>query len=184
MRELSLHLLDVAQNAVTAGATEIRIAITQSRRKDEMILSVVDNGCGMSQETLAQVSDPFYTTRTTRKVGLGIPLLRQAAELTGGSLSIHSRKGEGTEITAVFGLTSIDRAPLGDIASTMTVLIAGSPNIRWRYLHETDDGHFSFDTDEVHEQIGDIPIESPPVLRFIEEYIREGVEEIHGTDLD
>ena len=115
MRELSLNVLDIAQNSIAAGASVITMTVEEDAGADRLTLSVEDNGCGMTSEQLERVRDPFYTTRTTRPVGMGIPLFRMAAEATGGSLSITSKPGAGTTVTAVFGLSHIDRLPLGDV---------------------------------------------------------------------
>jgi len=129
MQELSLNILDVAQNSVRAGATLTEITVDEQPADDRLTISIRDNGCGMAPEQVRQVTDPFFTTRTTRRVGLGVPLLKMAAELTGGSLEITSEPGRGTSLRAVFGLNHIDRMPLGDIAATICSLVQCNPDI-------------------------------------------------------
>ena len=117
MRELSLNVLDIAQNSISAGASEVEITVEEISSASKMTIIIKDNGCGMDEETVRNVMDPFYTTRTTRKVGMGVPLFKMAAESTGGSFDIVSELGVGTTVTAVFGLSNIDRMPLGDICT-------------------------------------------------------------------
>lgn len=178
MKELSLHILDVAKNSVKAGADRISISII----KDEngiMTLSISDNGCGMSEDTLRCVTDPFYTTRTTRKVGLGLPLLKLAAEQTGGSLSIRSstQKGNsGTELVATFDTRSIDCMPMGDIISTVCVLVSGSPEIDFSFRDEcrSEGREVLLDTADMRKILGEeISLASPEVVQWLSEYLLE-----------
>ena len=152
MKELSLNILDIAKNSVKAKATEVRITLTETQ--DTFKMEIADNGCGMKADFLKTVTDPFSTTRTTRKVGMGIPFLKLAAEQTGGSFSItsvHESESEnhGTVTTALFYKNNVDFTPLGDIISTVTTLIQGSPDIRWIFLHTSPNGDVSLDTDEL-----------------------------------
>ena len=181
MKELSLNILDVTENSVKAGATLIQISLTE---KDNIFtLEIVDNGCGMMPEILRGVVDPFYTTRTTRKVGLGIPLLKMAAEQTGGSFFIDSThesqdpQGHGTVVRATFRQDHIDFTPLGDVISTVTTLIQGSPNIDFEFLHQKSDRRIFLDTKELRQVLGeDIPLNEPEILRWIGDYLREQYE--------
>lgn len=177
MKELSLNILDIAENSVKAGASEVKISLEET---DETLkITVSDNGCGMKENFLKSVTDPFTTTRTTRKVGLGIPLFKMEAEQTGGSLSIESRHVElypenhGTTTSALFYKNHIDFIPLGDVISSLVVLIQGSPDIRWRYTHTLPHGEVSLDTDELREVLGDVPLSAPEVLSWISEYLGE-----------
>jgi signal transduction histidine kinase len=129
VKELSLHILDIVQNSTKAGATEISIEVVESLRKNLLRMTVRDNGCGMSQEVLATIVNPFSTSRTTRKVGLGLSLLQAAAEQCNGTMSIESKEGKGTVVTATFEHNHIDRVPLGDMVSTLITLISGCPDI-------------------------------------------------------
>lgn len=177
MKELSLNVLDITQNSVKAGAKDIYITITET---DETLeLSVKDNGCGMSEEFVAQVTDPFCTTRTTRKVGLGIPLLKLAAEQTGGFIEIKSKEeavypdSHGTETKALFYKKHLDFTPMGDIISTLLVLIQGSPDINFYYTHDICGKTISLSTKEMKEILGDVPLNSPEILDWIKEYLEE-----------
>jgi len=177
MPEISLNILDVTQNSVTAGASLIQIAIAGDSRTDRLTVQISDNGCGMTQEQVRCVTDPFFTSRTTRKVGLGIPFFKMAAELTGGSFQIESQVGVGTTTTAVFGLSSIDRMPLGNMADTMSVLIGPNPNIDFVLTMEQDGEGFVMDTRSFREVLGpDIPLSEPQVVNYIKDYIKENME--------
>ena len=127
MTEISLNILDVAENSTRAGASLVSITVSADTKADRLTVVIEDDGCGMTEEQLARVTDPFFTTRTTRKVGLGVPFFKEAAELTGGSFAIQSEPGKGTSVTAVFVLSSIDRMPLGDISATIHNLVVYHP---------------------------------------------------------
>ncbi len=180
MKELSLNILDITYNSIKAKASKIEITVIENQKDNQIEISIGDNGCGMSEEFLQQVTDPFITTRTTRKVGLGIPLFKQSAEDTGGSFSITSAVGEGTTVTATFGMDHLDRMPIGDMSSTVISLIQANDQIRFIYRHKTDKGEFILDTDDLHAQLGDVPLSEPAVLNWIEEYINENLEDIQG----
>jgi anti-sigma regulatory factor (Ser/Thr protein kinase) len=176
MPEISLNILDVAQNSVTAGSTLTEITITADRAKDRLTVSVRDNGRGMTEEQVRRVTDPFFTTRTTRKVGLGVPFFKMAAELTGGSFRIESTPGVGTEITAVFGLGHIDRMPLGDMAGTMTALIGPNPSLDFLLRYAVDENGFVMDTREIRKILDGVPLSEPEVLSFITGFINENID--------
>lgn len=178
MQELSLNVLDVAKNSVKAGATLISITVTEDTPTDRLTIVITDNGCGMTQEQVRQVTDPFYTTRTTRRVGLGVPFFKMAAELTGGSFSLESQPGKGTTVTAVFVRSSIDRMPLGDMTSTMELLIQGSPEIDFIYTRTIDGASMVADTRDFRRELEDIPLDAPEVLAFIAGYIEENTGEL------
>lgn len=180
MQELSLNILDIAQNSVKAGAGEISIAVCELTTQDKMTITIADNGCGMTKEVAARVTDPFYTTRTTRKVGLGVPFFKMAAEMTGGGLVIDSEVGQGTTVTATLGLSHIDRMPLGDMAETMCCLISCNPQINFMYTYETEDGRFCTSTREFTDILGDVPLNVPQVMEFIKGYIKENTENLNG----
>ncbi len=183
MRELSLNVLDIVQNSVSAGASLIEITVTETADR-VMTIRIADNGCGMDAQQLRSVSDPFYTTRTTRKVGMGIPLYRLAAEQTGGEVRIESQKGAGTCVTAVFHTDSIDCAPLGDMASTMCVLIGANSGVDFVYTHTACGGSFVLDTRRLRELMQGVPLSEPDVLNWIRDYIREQTEMIGGGALN
>ncbi len=178
MKELALHILDIAQNSVVAGASLIAISINEDAEKDILEISVVDDGCGMTPEFLKNVTDPFTTKRTTRKVGLGIPLFKLAAENTGGSFSIRSEVGKGTEVLAIFGYSHIDRQPLGDMAGTMLGLITAYEDCDFVYNHTVLGKSFSFDTREIKGILGDVSLASPEVYLWLSDYLKEGEEEL------
>ncbi len=180
MKELSLNILDITYNSIKAKAEKIEISLSESVSRNLVEIEIADNGCGMDEEFLRRVTDPFVTTRTTRKVGLGIPLFKQSAEDTDGSFTIRSKVGEGTVIYASFRLDHLDRAPIGDMSSTLVSLIQANDQIRFIYRHTTDKGAFTLDTDELHAQLGDIPLSEPAVLSWIGEYINENLDEIQG----
>ncbi len=178
MKELSLNILDIAQNSVKANATLIEIALTQNQNM--LTISVSDNGCGMKEEMVKNVTDPFCTSRTTRKVGLGIPFFKLAAEQTGGTFSIESKHEEdfpdshGTVTTAVFDMSHIDAAPLGDIITSIITLIQGMGNIDLVFTHKSQTLNVKLDTRELKEVLGsDIPLSSPDVLLWIKEFLEE-----------
>lgn len=189
MKELSLNLLDIAENSVKAGATLIRMTLREAG--NVLTMTVEDNGCGMKPDFLRSVTDPFCTTRRTRKVGLGLPLLRLAAEQTGGSLTVESRHrdafpdGHGTCVTACFHTDHIDCTPLGDTVSTLWTLIQGSPEIDFVFLHETPERVVRLDTRELRLELGaDIPLNTPAVLDWIADYLRDqyAQPDVHNPD--
>ena len=176
MKELSLNILDVAKNSVSAGASLVEISLVTDEN-GWLTLKICDDGCGMSEEVLMHVTDPFYTTRTTRKVGLGLPLLKLAAEQTGGSLSIQSsqRSGEsGTRLTATFDTNSIDCMPVGDIVSTICILIAGSPEIDFDFSDESPTHQVALRTREIREILGsEISLAEPEIQQWMQEFLQE-----------
>ena len=178
MKELSLHILDIVENSIKAKAKNIEIVISESINDDNLIITISDDGCGMSPEFLARVRDPFTTTRTTRKTGMGISLFESAAVQTGGSLTIESQEGVGPKLCVNFVLSSIDRAPLGDMASTMVTILSGAPDIDFLYRYTTDKGEFVLDTKEMRGILGDISFNTPDVLEWIRGYVEEGMSEI------
>lgn len=176
MPEISLNVLDVAQNSVTAGAQLTEIGVTADREADTLVFTIRDNGRGMTPEQVAKVTDPFFTTRTTRKVGLGIPFFKMAAEITGGRFHIESTLGVGTKTTAVFGLSHIDRMPVGDIAGTMTALIGANPDIDFVLRYSVEGNGFISDTREMRQALEGIPLSEPEVLSYITKFINENIE--------
>ncbi len=182
LRDLSLHLMDILQNSITAGAGRIEARL--QAEAGILVMSVRDNGCGMDRELLERVVDPFTTTRKTRKIGLGIPLLKAAAERASGGLRIDSRKGEGTTVTATFDIRNIDRPPLGDIAETVTGVILANPETNLKLRLEGDGEAFKLDTEEIKERLGEVPIVEYEVLTWIGEYVKEGITAIFGGVLD
>ncbi|MDR3206818.1 MAG: ATP-binding protein [Oscillospiraceae bacterium] len=171
MKELSLHILDIAQNSLTAGASLVELSLT--RRGGLLTAVIKDNGRGMTPDMAARVTDPFTTTRTTRRVGLGLPLWKLAAEQTGGSFALESAPGVGTTVTAAFVHGHIDTPPLGDIVGTVVTLIQGAPSVDFVYRQETEDGAFALDTRDLRRALEDVPLDSPDVLAWVGEYLQE-----------
>jgi len=171
MKELSLHILDIVQNSVHAGATEIEIDITESLSDNQYVIRIADNGKGMDNETLQSLSNPFFTTKN-KKTGLGIPLLQQHAEMTGGTVNIWSEPGKGTVITAVFTHNHFDRQPMGDMASTFISLVVAYPQIEFIYKHTTETNEAEINTFKIKEILDGVPITSAEVLEYIRSIIK------------
>lgn len=178
MRELALHLLDIAENSVSASAQNITIEVVENTFTDSLSMTVIDDGRGMDDEMVQRITDPFTTSRTTRKVGLGIPLLKAAAEACEGSLEINSVLGKGTTLTVNFKRSHIDRMPLGDIASTILTLVIGSPEIHWVFRYRVNDREFVFDDEPIKKDLEGLPLSDPAVLGFLREYVNENIENI------
>lgn len=177
MKELSLNILDIAENSVKAKASEVNIILTETEDTLEIVIS--DNGTGMTNEIFKGVTDPFTTTRTTRKVGLGIPFLKLAAEQTGGHFDIETKYIDdypdchGTKTSALFYKNHLDFTPLGDIVSTLVTLIQGSDNIDWNFTHSFEGREVSLHTNELREVLGDVPLSNPEVLSWISQFLEE-----------
>lgn len=183
MRELSLNVLDIAQNSIAAGASLITVEVSENTAEHTLLIGIYDNGKGMSDEQVKSVIDPFFTTRTTRKVGMGIPLFKMAAEQTGGSLNIKSELGVGTEVRAYFKTDSVDFTPLGDMASTVQMLITMNTDRDFVYKYEVDGKEFIVDTREMKEILGDTPLDDYDVSLWLKEFITEKTQEIYGGAL-
>lgn len=179
MRELSLNILDVAQNSITAGASLITIEVSENTAQHTLLIGIYDNGKGMSEEQVKSVVDPFFTTRTTRKVGMGIPLFKMAAEQTGGRLEIKSEIGVGTEVRAYFMTNSVDFTPLGDVASTVQMLITMNTDRDFLYKHSVDGKEFVADTREIKEILGDVPLDTYEVSQWLIDFIKENTEVLY-----
>lgn len=180
MLELSLHVLDIVNNSVKANATTIEIIIDEQIKENTLSVTIRDNGCGMDEDFLKTVTDPFKTTRTTRKVGMGISLFQAAAEATGGNLSISSQKNVGTEVVATFTYDHIDRQPMGDMAATLQTLVSSNEDINFIYKHTKNEKEFLFDTAQIKEILGDVSLNNPEILVWIRDYIKEGLQEINS----
>lgn len=181
MRELALNILDIAENSVKAKASLVLIDVTA---KDNLLtISIADDGCGMTEEFLKRVTDPFTTTRTTRKVGMGIPLFKMAAEMAGGTFEIWSKPMEGTRIKATFEIYNIDRAPLGDLSETMTTLLCGDSGTEFLLRAEIDGKKYEFDSREVKKALGGKCASDPETLVLLKDMIKENITEIGGEKL-
>lgn len=179
MQDLSLHLLDIAENSVRAQAKKITIELDEKVSDNILCLKISDNGKGMTQQMVQNVVDPFVTTRTTRRVGLGISLLSQNCINASGSLAINSIPGEGTTVQAVMQYDHIDRLPLGDIASSLIILIQGNPHINFIYKHIYETKIFLFDTLEIKKLLGEVTIDTPEIIQWLKKYIRENIDDLY-----
>lgn len=178
MKNLAMHIMDIAQNSVSAGSTIIKLTIEESIKANQYRIIIKDNGRGMDSEMTEKVIDPFVTSRTTRKVGLGLPLLKQNAERTGGNFKINSELGKGTLVNALFIHNNLDRPPAGDIAGVVVLLATANPEIELIFTHTTDEGKYIFDTREVKEALEGVPINDNSIYSFIKEMVTENLKEI------
>jgi len=175
LRELSLHIMDIIENGIGAGADLIRLSIEEDHKKNMLRVIITDNGQGIPEALLEKVTDPFYTTRTTRRVGLGLSLFREASRRCEGDFKIESRENEGTRVEATFRMDHIDLAPMGDIEGAMTGLMMGSPEVDFVYSHHVEGQLFHLDTRTIKRELEGVPINHPKVLQYISETIREGL---------
>ncbi len=178
MRELSLNILDIAQNSIVAGASLTEILVKEDTVKKELLIGIYDNGKGMTEEQVRNVQDPFFTTRTTRKVGMGIPLFKMAAEQTGGSFKITSQVGVGTKVEALFKTDSIDFTPLGDMASTISAIVCMNEDKDFIYTRKVDDEEFKFSSADIKMILEGVPLSEPSVINWVEGYISEQTEQL------
>ncbi len=182
MRDISMHILDIIGNSVRAGASLVEVSVFENSKNDQLLLTIKDDGCGMDEETIEKALDPFFTSRKTRKVGLGIPLLQQNAQLSGGDLSIQSELGKGTELKACFVHSHIDRPPLGDLPGTISLMVSGNPNVEFCFIYKVDNEEYSFDSREVKKTLDGISITEPSVINFLKQMIKENLQEL-GVEL-
>lgn len=180
MHELSLHILDLVENSTAAGADIVSVTVEEDSRRDEMRIRIADNGKGMDATMVAKVIDPFVTSRTTRKVGLGLPLMDMTTRMCGGGLSIESTIGSGTVVKAVWKLKHLDRPPLGNIRVTLKTILVLNPQILFRYEHKVDDCCFSIDSAEIRSALGDLPLTQPEVLNWLDEYLKSNLSMLYG----
>jgi anti-sigma regulatory factor (Ser/Thr protein kinase) len=186
MRELALHIMDIAQNSVAAAAHAVTIEVTEDAAADTLRIAIHDDGRGMDADLLARVTDPFVTSRTTRKVGLGIPLLKAAAESAGGDLYITSTPDHGATLVVDFQRSHLDRMPLGDLAATLLTLLVGQPEIHWRLIYTAIPAAaapvvFDFDDAPIKETLGDLPLTEPPVLAYLRTTLEAGVAAVQAA---
>lgn len=178
MRDLSLHILDIAENSISAEASLVEIRLEENRRENLLVLEITDNGKGMDEEMRSRALSPFATSRKTRDVGLGLPLLAAAADQAGGRLTLESEPGKGTKVRATFELNHIDLKPLGDIAETILTLIIANPGIEFVYRHRIDGAEYVLDTREVKARLDGVPIHSPEITKFLRNHINKGLNKI------
>jgi hypothetical protein len=180
MIELSLHILDISENAVRAEAETVAITLVEDSENDCLTVEIRDNGNGMDEAELARVLDPFYTTKKVRRIGLGLPMLAQAAESAGGHFEIKSKPSEGTVVRVAFQLSHLDRQPLGDLPGALTTLIVGNPDLHLVYRHCRGEQEYILDTDFIKRELDGLPINHIEVLKFIRQDIAEGIKEINA----
>ncbi|MCT4616450.1 MAG: ATP-binding protein [Marinifilaceae bacterium] len=178
MKDLSMHIMDIVQNSIRAKSSLIKIFICEDKLEDIFEIFIEDDGYGIDANDLNKVMDPFFTSRTTRKVGLGISLLKQNAELTNGYLEIKSEKNKGTKLKAVFSHKHIDRPILGDISSTVALMAGANPELDFIYKHKTNKGEYIFNTIEVKDVLGGVSISDPNIITYLKEMIQENLNEL------
>ena len=178
MRELSLNVLDIAQNSIVAGASLTEILIKEDTKEKTLLIGIYDNGKGMTDEQVRSVQDPFFTTRTTRKVGMGIPLFKMAAEQTGGYLKIESQVGVGTRVEALFKTDSIDFTPVGNMEATISTIVSMNEDKDFIYIRSVDDREFTFSSAEIKQILDGVPLSEPSVIMWIEAHIKEQTDEL------
>lgn len=181
MEELALHILDIAQNSIVAAAENIEITVSYNPKT--VVFEITDDGCGMNEETAKSIFNPFTTSRTTRKIGLGIPLLKESCEQSGGSLELHSKKGTGTKITASFERNSFNRPPLGNIGGTVSALISCNPHVLFTFKFIYEDAEYTISTKELQQVLGNVPVSNPEIAAFIEQDVNSGIRSLCMEDI-
>lgn len=180
MQDLSLHILDIVENSITAGATLVKVAISENMKSDSLVIRIEDNGCGMDKERLKKALDPFYTTSKSRRVGLGLSMFAQATKEAGGDFKIKSRIGKGTIVTATFSYAHIDRKPIGNMVETLIALIATNGlNVDFYYKHKKNGRSYVFDTRQFKKELDGVTINHPEVLNFLKKEIMDGLNKIN-----
>jgi anti-sigma regulatory factor (Ser/Thr protein kinase) len=179
LKELALHVLDIVNNSVSANAKNITIEITENTTEDRLTIEISDDGSGMDADTVSRITDPFVTSRTTRRVGLGIPLLKAAAEACNGGFSIQSKLGVGTRVKVDFQLSHIDRMPMGDLAGTMLGLVTGCPEIHWKLDYRVDENEFHFDDEPLKRELGMESLSEPLVISYLRGLLKDGIENLY-----
>ena len=175
-----MHILDIVQNSISAGATQVTLTVDEAPAADLLTIAIGDNGRGMTPEQVSRLADPFFTSRTTRRVGMGIPLLMDSARQSGGDVRIESEPGKGTEVTAVFGYSNIDRPPLGDVANALMLLVSSNPALDFLFTYRYNGDEYLFDTVDVREILGDDALKDLTIIRNLEEMIKDNMREIRN----
>ena len=173
-----MHILDIAQNSIVAGANNISILVHEDPDNDLLTIEIKDDGKGIAPEVLKKVKDPYTTSRTTRRVGMGLPLLYDACWISGGELEIESKEGEGTKVVATLGLNHIDRQPIGDMAGVIILLVSANPSIEFTYTHNRGGNSYEFSTLDVKEVLDGIPLSSPEMVKMLREMIKLNLDEL------
>ena len=182
MKTLALHILDILQNSIRAQADLIELSIIEDLTENTFKIIIKDNGKGMDDKIAENAIDPFFTTRKTRNVGLGLSLLKQNAERTGGYLKLNSEIDKGTNLEVMFKHDSIDRPVLGDIAGVICLTSTSNQNIDFIYHHKTDSGKYSYKTKEIKNILKDINISDPEIMRYLKSMINENLENINADN--
>ena len=178
MEDLSLHILDIAENAIAARAKRIEISVVEEPTEDRLTIEIRDDGIGMDEEVSQKAVDPFFTTRSSRRVGLGLSFMAQAAQEAGGSLRIESELGKGTKVTASFQYHHIDRKPLGSMVETVMTLLFGNPELEISYFHRKEEKSFALSSSWVKNHFKDRPLIDPEVIQWVERHLKEGLKQI------
>ena len=181
MNDLSMHILDIVQNSISAGARRVTLTVDENVGEDRLVIEIGDDGKGMTQEQVSRLADPFFTSRTTRRVGMGIPLLIQSARQSGGDVRIESEPGKGTLVTASFGYSNIDRPPLGDVANALMLMVSANPDMDFVLTYRYDGAEYVFDTADVREIFGDGALKDLTIVRNIEKMIKDNISEIRNS---
>lgn len=182
MKDLSLHILDIVQNSIRAKAKLVEITITEQPEENRLTICITDNGSGMSRDEVKRAIDPFYTSRTTRKVGLGLSLFKQNAEMTGGTFNLESELGKGTKVTATFGLNHLDRPVMGDLVGSLLILLCSSDELDYVFKHQTPSGEFILDSREIKQTLEDVSINHPDIRAFLKEMLEENLKRIQISE--
>lgn len=182
MKDLSLHIIDIIQNSLSGGASLIKLTVGEKVSENLLFIEIEDNGRGMTPEQVNSLDNPFFTSRTTRRVGMGIPLFRDSARQSGGSLVVSSEPGKGTKVTATFELDNIDRPPLGDIANALVLMVSANPGIEFvfRYIHQ--ESEYIFDTVEVKEVLEGLPINDVSVIRMLTSMVEANIQDMKAEN--
>lgn len=178
MNDLSLHIIDLIQNSLSAGAARIRLSVREDTESDKLTITIRDNGKGIAPEQLHRLSDPFFTSRTTRRVGMGIPLLRQSAEQAGGGITIESTPGQGTTITAVFQHSHIDRPPLGNLANSFILMVSANPDTVFDFCYAYNRKEYRLNTPDIADALEGMPLHEPAVVGMLTEMVEENIREL------
>lgn len=181
MNDLSMHILDIVQNSISAGATLIVITVDEDIKNDILLIGIKDNGKGMTPLQVSKLSDPFFTSRTTRKVGMGIPLFKQSAQQSGGGIKIESEVGRGTYVEATFGYSNIDRPPLGDVANAVIILVSSNPDLDFEFIYRYNGEEYEFKTAEIKEILEGMPLNNPQVIKYLSEMLTENVNSLKNS---
>jgi len=182
MNDLSMHILDIIQNSLSAGASLIELDVWEDVENNLLTITIKDDGKGMTPEQVAMVTDPFFTSRTTRKVGMGLPLYRQSAEQSGGTLKVASKAGAGTSVTATFGYDHIDRPPMGNLANAVVLLMSANPDHLFKFTYKYNDRVYSINTHEINEALDGMPIHDVQIIKMIQQIIEENMLALRETE--